>query len=312
METRAHHILIGLFTVIVLALGLGFSLWLVKSSADKAYNEYDIIFNEAVTGLTKGGAVQYNGIRVGSIYRLQLDPADPRRVIARIRTGGDVPIRQDTHAKLTLTGVTGVAVIQLSGGSPGSHMLVTTDGTPPVIIADPSPFAKLFANGEDLVTNLSQAALRATQLLSNENINRIQNTLDHIEKATGALADERGNLRTLIEQMTAASKEANQALAQAQELIRHADTLVDGPGRQTLESARNAMASLERTTATVDQILNRNHDALDNGAQGLNDLGPAIRELRQTLAGLRQVTRQLDENPGRYLLGRDKSKEFVP
>ena len=128
METRAHHILIGLFTVIVLALGLSFSLWLVKSSADRAYNEYDIIFNEAVTGLTKGGAVQYNGIRVGSIYRLQLDPADPRRVIARIRTGGDVPIRQDTRAKLTLTGVTGVAVIQLSGGSPGSHLLVTDDG----------------------------------------------------------------------------------------------------------------------------------------------------------------------------------------
>ena len=34
METRAHHVLIGLFTVIVVVSALLFGLWLAKSSVD--------------------------------------------------------------------------------------------------------------------------------------------------------------------------------------------------------------------------------------------------------------------------------------
>jgi phospholipid/cholesterol/gamma-HCH transport system substrate-binding protein len=305
METRAHHILIGLFTVIVVAAALLFAMWLVRSTSDRK-------FNEAVTGLTRGGTVQYNGIKVGTIARLQLDPTDPRRVIARIHTGSDVPIKEDTHAKLALTGVTGVAVIQLSGGSPPSRPLVSADGNVPRIIADPSPFAKLLTNGEDLVTNISQAALRASELLSPENIGRIERTLDHLDKATGTIAEQREDIRTLIQQLALASKQANATLVETQALIHNANGLVQGDGRQTLNSARNAMASLERVTASVDRLLNSNHDAIDGGAQSLNDLGPAIRELRETLSSLHKITRELDENPTRYLLGRDKTKEFVP
>lgn len=312
METRAHHVLIGLFTVIVVGAALLFSLWLVKSNSEREFHEFDVIFNEAVTGLGRGGIVQYNGIKVGTIYKLQLDPTDPRRVIARIRVGGDVPVRENTHAKLALTGVTGVAVIQLSGGSPESHPLVTTDGSVPRIIADPSPLAKLLANSEDLLTNISQAAQRATDLLSAENIARIERTLDHLDKATGAIADQREDIRTLIQQLALASKQANTTLVEAQTLIHNANGLVGGDGKQTLESARNAMASLERITASVDRIINTNQDAIASGAQGLGDLGPTIRDLRETLNSLRKITRQLDENPTRYLLGRDKAKEFKP
>ena len=40
METRAHHVLIGLFTVIVVAAALLFGLWLAKSSTDRQFAEY--------------------------------------------------------------------------------------------------------------------------------------------------------------------------------------------------------------------------------------------------------------------------------
>jgi phospholipid/cholesterol/gamma-HCH transport system substrate-binding protein len=107
METRAHHILIGLFTVLIVMAGLGFGVWLAKAHSDQEWNYYDIVFNEAVTGLSKGGAVQYNGIRLGDVMQLRLDPEDPRRVLARVRVSGDTPLHKDTHAKLALTGVTG-------------------------------------------------------------------------------------------------------------------------------------------------------------------------------------------------------------
>ena len=83
METRAHHVLIGAFTIAVFLLALGFVLWMSRSSTDDSYREYDIVFTEAVTGLSVGGLVQYNGIKVGEVRRLTLAPEDPRKVIAR-------------------------------------------------------------------------------------------------------------------------------------------------------------------------------------------------------------------------------------
>ncbi|MFC4764062.1 MlaD family protein [Dyella koreensis] len=312
METRAHHVLIGLFTVIVVAAALLFSTWLAKSSTDKQFNEYEIVFNEAVTGLSQGGAVQYNGIKVGDVTQLKLDPKDPRRVLARIRVGADTPVRQDTHAKLALTGVTGMAIIQLSGGSPSSPALVSSDGRAPVIVADPSPLSRLLANGEDVMTNINDVVSRANQLLSEDNVNRISRTLDHLDKATGAIADQRDDIRQLLRQLAEASKQANATLAQTEQLAHNANGLIDVQARATLDSAKNAMASLERSTAAIDHLLNDNRAALNGGMQGLSELGPAVRELRDAAGSLRGISRKLDDNPAGFLLGRDRSKEFVP
>src|SRR5690606_11568534 len=85
METRAHHVLIGLFTLLAAAAAIFFAIWLSNASSSRAYNEYVVVFNETVTGLSTGSAVQYSGIRIGDITRLRLDPEDPRRVLANIR-----------------------------------------------------------------------------------------------------------------------------------------------------------------------------------------------------------------------------------
>ena len=312
METRAHHVLIGLFTVIVVMAALLFGLWLAKSSSDRQFAYYQVVFNEAVTGLTQGGAVQYNGIKVGDVTQLKLDKQDPRKVIAWIRLGADTPVRQDTHAKLALTGVTGLAVIQLSGGSPQSPPLEGKNGELPVIVADPSPLSRLLANGEDLVMNINDVIARTSALLSPENMDRVSRTLDHLDKATGAIADQRDDIRALLQQLAEASKRANDTLAQTQKLVQTTNSLVDTQGRATLDSARNALASVERVTANVDHLLSDNRASINGGIQGFSELAPAIRELRDAASSLRGVTRRLDDNPAGFLLGRDRSKEFVP
>lgn len=312
METRAHHVLIGLFAVLVVLFGLGFGVWLAKAHSDQEWNYYDIVFNEAVTGLSKGGTVQYNGIRLGDVTQLRLDPEDPRRVLARVRLTGDTPLRKDTHAKLAVTGVTGVAIIQLSGGSPGSQLLVGHDGEVPIIIADPSPLARLLAGGEDLITNISQAAAQAKDLLSKDNVQRIERTLEHLDKTTEVIADEREDIRSLIKQLNTTTQEASATLAESRTLVHNANGLVEGQGKATLESAQRAMASLEHSMASIDRLLNDNADAINGGAASLGDLAPALRELRDTLGSLRSITRRLDENPSGYLFGREKTKEFTP
>ncbi len=305
METRAHHVLIGLFTVLAIIAGLVFGLWLSRSSHTQAYRNYEIVFKESVTGLSEGAAVRYSGIKVGSVTKLMLDPHDPRRVIARVQINANAPVRTDTRAKLAMSGVTGIATIQLSGGAPNSPPLQAKPGQLPIIVAELSPLAKLLASGEDIVSNINQMVVNTNRLLSDDNMQRVSRTLEHIDQATGAIADQREDIRLLLQQLAEASRSANTALQEAEKLMRQANGLMDTQGR-------SSMASLERVTANLDQLLQNNHQSLESGMQGLGELGPAIRELRQTLESVRAITRRLNENPSGYLLGRDKSKEFEP
>ncbi|MFW3897722.1 MCE family protein [Pseudomonas putida CSV86] len=312
MEPRAHHVMIGMVTVLVVAAAMLFGLWLAKASVDATFKDYEVVFNEAVTGLSKGSAVQYSGIKVGDVISLRLDPEDPRRVLAHIRLNAETPIKQDTQAKLTLTGVTGTSLIQLSGGTPESPPLVGKGGKLPVIVASPSPIARLLTNSSDLVTNINLLLHNANRLFSEDNVNRLSATLENLEQTTGAVSAQREDISLAIKQMATLGQQAGAALQQTGDLMRNANQLLAKRGPDIFDSADQTMQSLARSTATLNAMLESNRDAIDSGAQGFRDLSPAIRELRDTLNSLKAISRRLEANPSGYLLGRDQSKEFEP
>ncbi|MGE8067331.1 MlaD family protein [Pseudomonas sp. NPDC089569] len=312
METRAHHVLIGLFTVIVVAGALLFGLWLAKSSVDTEFKDYEVVFNEAVSGLSNGSSVQYSGIKVGDVVSLRLDPQDPRRVLARIRLGGETPVKEDTQAKLALTGVTGTSIIQLSGGTPQSPTLKGKDGNLPLIVASPSPISRFLNSSNDLVSGVNSLMQNANQLLSEENVERISKTLENLEQTTGTIAEQRGDIRQVMQQLGSLGKQANTMLEQTTVLMRNANSLLNDHGKQAIGSAEQAMKSLEQSTAAINKLLATNEDSLNSGMQSLSGLPPAVRELRETLTSLRAITKRLEANPSGYLLGSDKHKEFTP
>lgn len=305
MEPRAHHVLIGLFAVLLLGAALGFALWLSKSSSDREFNDYDVIFTEAVSGLSQGSAVQYSGIKVGDVVSLELDPEDPRQVRAHIRVVANTPIKQDTRARLSITGITGAALIQLYSGTPQSPLLQSQNDKRAQIIADPSPLSRLMANGEDLVISVTLLLNRANQLLSEENVGRITRSLAHIEQASASVAEQRDELRKALQQMSSASQEAAT-------LMRNANSLLDGQGREALTAANRLLASLERSSASFEHLLADNRASLDGGMQGLGEIGPTIVELRETLSALRSFSQRLEQDPAGYLLRNDSIKEFQP
>ena len=312
METRAHHVLIGLFTVIVVAAALLFGLWLAKSSVDSAFKDYQVVFNEAVTGLSRGSPVQYSGIKVGDVVQLRLDPQDPRRVLAQIRVAGETPIKRDTFAKLALAGITGTSLIQLSGGTPQSEVLVGENGNLPVIIASPSPISRLLNDSNDLLTGINNLLHNANEMLSPDNVTALSKTLQHLEQTTAVIADQRDDIRQALRQITALSKQAGTTLEQTSTLMRNANQMLTSDGKQTLASAQQAMKSLEQSSRTINGLLINNKDSVNDGLQGLGELGPAIREFRETVSTLKTISRSLNANPSGYLLGSDKPKEFEP
>ncbi len=314
METRASHVLIGSFALIIFVCAFLFVLWIGKLSLTREWDFYDIVFKEAVTGLSVGGAVQYNGIQVGEVRKLSLAPDDPRQVIANVRVNAETPVKNDTKAKLALTGLTGVAVIQLSGGTPGSPSLAgKKDGPAPRIIADESALQKLLASSEGIVTNVNDVLYRTTQLLSDENVSRVSRTLEHIDQVASAVAGEREDLRTMIVQLSAASLQLKATLGRLDKVMTSTNDLVNNQLRTTFESTRASLESAQRLADSAYAMLEQNRGAVSSfSQQGLMQVGPAVSELRETLHALRIITDRLQENPAGYLLGREQVKEFEP
>ncbi|MEK1905891.1 MAG: MlaD family protein [Pseudomonas sp.] len=311
METRAHHVLIGLFTVLTIGAALLFALWLGKSSVDQEFRVYDVVFKEAVTGLSIGSAVQYSGIKVGEVANLSLDPKDPRIVRARIRVSSSTPIKENTHARLSITGVTGNAIIQMYGGTPSSPALATNNDNPTEILAAPSPLASLLANGEDVLTSINKLLSNANRLFSDDNIKHIGSTLTQLDQTTAVFAEQRDSIRQTLVQLNEASRQATLTLTQSATLAQTANQLVDEQGRSIFQRTEQTVAALERSSHNLEQLLNDNKGALGSSLQGLGEIGPAIAELRATLASLRQSGRKLAENPG-ALLEREENQEFEP
>ena len=311
METRAQYVLVGAFTVLVVAAGLLFCLWVARSGHSRDVQLYDIVFQENVTGLSVGNAVQYSGIRVGEVKDLWLDAKDPRCVWARVSIYSNTPVRKDTRARLMLANITGSVNIQLTSGSPDSPLLTAREGEEfPRIETEPSPFAKLQIGGEELFTKVNVLIDNASKLLSEKNAGNVSAFLEHLNTISAALAGQREEIRQVLKSLAAAGDQAREAANSAAKTLRQANDLLATQGKTLLTDANKTMASLERSSLALENILKSTKNALNSGMQGLADLGPAIRELRVALASFRKIAQRLDEDPASYLMGRDRIKEF--
>ena len=307
METKANYVLIGAFTILVSLLLLLFALWAAKYSSEKSWREYAVIFNEPVTGLSEGSSVQYNGISVGTVETLRLAPDDPRRVLAQLRLQADAPIKADTRAKISMTGITGSPIIQLTGGSPGSPSLVDVDHSEiPVIQTEASALQNIADTANRLVA-------RMDQVLSEENVKRVSATLANIESMTGSIADQREDLRALI-------VNARKSSEQLEATLRTTNGAVESLDRELVRKLPGLIAKLDSTLGKLDSaatgangILTENRAAINSFANdGLAQLGPTLGELRSLVRDLRRISDRLEGGPAGYLLGRDAPKEFEP
>ncbi len=304
METRAQHIIIGLFTLGAGALALLFALWMSRSGTDDDVRLYDVIFREAVSGLSVGSPVQYSGIRVGEVERLRLDPQDPRQVWARVRISSSAPVKVDTLARLTMLNITGAAGIELSQGLPESALLTAGEGVP-VIQAEQSSLARLRLNSDELLLSITSLLDRANQMLSEENGAYITRILGNLNSVTDNLVEQQATLRAGLASLASAGEELNQLLGRVDDqFAEHGDPL--------LNTAAETMNNVQRFTLQMTTLMDENQQALSNGMQSFNELGPAIEELRGVLSGLNDITTRLEEDPAGFLLGDDNIKEYQP
>jgi len=273
METKANYVLIGVATVAGAILIMLFAMWMSTGDLRRGYNEYDIVFADPVRGLAEGGEVRFNGIKVGEVMDLRIDPDNTNRVIARVRVSSDVPVKTDSTAQLEPIGLTGVTLIQLSPGSPTAEPLRPTFGGPtPQIEGRGSQIDLIVARSEDIVLRASEAMAAVRDLLTDENIARVSRIIANLETASDQLAAADGALAQSGRAVSAITDAANEVTV----LVRQTQT---------------DLAELDTVMNEIAQAV-----ALARG-ETIPEITLAAEEIRRASAAISRVANNLEENP---------------
>ena len=290
METRANYALIGVFTLAVIAAAFSFLLWFSGAEKPGGRKTYKIIFSGSVSGLSIGGVVLFNGVRVGAVTKIELLPQDPSRVDALIDVDAKVPVRADTKARLEYTGFTGVASVALTGGALDAPPLPTSPQQPGVIVAESSEFQDLIATARRVAAQASEFFTKTNRLID-DNSASITASVKNVEKFSGALAansddikDFMGTIKPLSEKLDA--------------LAGDADKVVKAVNPEDVKTIVTHVASL---SAKFDKIAT---NVSRFSGSGLRQYEALAADGRKTLEEFNQAVRSLENNPQQFLLGK--------
>lgn len=270
MQSKINYTYIGLFVLILSLCLIIIPLWLFTGLSGKQYQTYVVYMNESVSGLSENAAVKYNGVDVGQVSHISLNPNNPRQVKLLLNIDETVPVHQDTVAILNTQGLTGIAYIGLKGGSPSSPLVKIQKGeTYPIIRSAPSLLFRLDETLQHLTLSIQKVSKDMQNLLSEKNLQSFENILQHLEKTSAAFAANSTEIDNSLQRLPTLIKHFDQTTLQTTQAIHAFST-------QVLPNTINELQHLNTLTTKLNQAADKiqeNPAVLLRGAQPA-PLGP--------------------------------------
>ena len=322
MRPKVRFMLVGGF---VIALGVALVtilVWLSSARGDATYSTYIAYVTESVAGLSENAKVQYNGVDIGHVGMIELDPNDPRRVRVLLEIEEGTPIKADTVATLTSSGITGVARVELSGGTPDAGPPRVAEGEDyPEITTTPSLFVRLDESISVLVGELTGAAgsltnvaNRVEELLDEENQATIGNILTNVEDFTADLDQITTEVSGITREISAVTGSVLAASEELPALLAHVDRLLSAyeVSAFTIDQAGSdisiAALGLDQSVGSVATGVNRVLADLTPLTRGATSrLVHLVDELQLLASTLRRVSEDIEQNPEMMLFGRPEA-----
>ena len=330
METKANYALIGAFTLSVIVAAFGFVFWF--SGGDKPANRkvFRVVFSSSVSGLSRGAYVLFNGLRVGEVTKIDLAD-NPSFVFALVELDPRTPVKTDTRARLEYQGLTGVASVALTGGSPSAAELAPTGGAPAEIVADRSDFQNILETMQNLSGRLDKV-LDKTDRLVDENAGTITSILKNVDSFSKSLADNSSGLQefatTLAEvarslkpfvetldrnsgNIDAIMKDTRELTARLNGASSKLDGLIGAPGGPGLfDEVADAAKSMRQLADNLDVRTKEITGGIKQfTGPGLRQYEALAAEGRRTLEEINRAVKSLEKNPQQLIFG---AKPQVP
>ncbi len=296
MEIRANYILVGLFTLLMLFGGLGFTLWTAKRDKDVPMTRYDISFNESVRGLSVNSDVLFSGVRVGKVEQIKISEVTPGAVRVRILIAADTPVRENSQAQLIVVGLTGTSAITISGGTVNSPLMKVPDGAVGELHYEPSPLSSVVAQMPDVLASANLLLRRMERMFSERNAQSFTTMMDSMASVAQVIADR--------------AETIDKILANAEKAAHDFDLLVLNANKALMGDVKAASESMSKIAKRLDATLSVMEPGLKQFSnQGLADARMLMVEMRNLVHVLTRVSQKLESDPRRFMFG-EPVKEY--
>ncbi|WP_240481739.1 MlaD family protein [Dechloromonas denitrificans] len=293
-----NYAVVGAFVLLLATVLVAAALWLAAGGAiQKKYDIYLAIEEESVAGLNLNAPVKYNGVDVGKVRQIQLDPGNPERVNLLFAIERGTPIKEDTVAVLKTQGLTGIAYVELSGGADHAPLLqATADNEYPVIRTKPSLSTRLENVLTSVLAKLDASSSHLNDILSAENQAAFKNSLADIASVAHTLAARK-------ESIDAGLVDAARLFAHASQASVKLEPALDRIGRAA-DAVEKMGNEVTRTSASAGKTINSvGSDVGRFTAETMPELERLLRELSVLSTSLRRLSEQIERDPSGLLFG---------
>ena len=299
MNNKVNYTIVGILVLVGIFLMLAFSYWLLKPSDELEMKKYLVHFDESVLGLNIDAPVKYRGIEVGKVTKLSINPKNSEQIDVLIRILKNTPIKEDTAAKLTSQGITGLSYINLTLGGNNSLFLKKQDGEQyPVIKSIPSLFTKLEASFGGVADGLSDTLIKTNNLLNDDNQKQfalvLKNSASFMKKLDTLLDEE------MIKNLQATAKNLNSSTAKMDAMIPNIDKFIDNSivwENNISNSFNSIMNSYVGIKSSMDEFKRAMSSGEFNIKEITNDIIPTI---NNTMQEMQNLIIQVDDSLKKY------------
>jgi phospholipid/cholesterol/gamma-HCH transport system substrate-binding protein len=324
MERKAHYALIGTFVLVSLTALLAFTAWLSDAQFDKKYDNYEISFRGGVQGLSEGTEVRFNGLKVGDITELRIDPNDNNSVIVDIQVESNTPVDFESIGRMEPLGLTGLNYIQIIPGGPNSRLIKnSTDKDPFRLKGEASRIDLLLGSGGTVMESSQAALARINAVMTPEAIMDFHEILNNLKVITNNFVDLKVDpeiFNRTMQSIEQASSDVSLAADAVDLAAKDFDVLIENDVRTVLDRSKISMEKLDKTLVAIEalskdsnQLITDGRDAINRlSNSGLTDLEETIDSIRRAVLGLESILINFEQNPAAFIVGVSEEKVELP
>ena len=314
MISRSQKIRLGIFVTLAIAVFVGTLIVIIAPKMFENRETYKIGFRDvSLSGLQEGSAVKFQGLTVGYVSDISIDPDDIGRVIVTISLEEGTPIRKDTKAQIAYLGITGLKTVELKSGSPDA---------PPL---KPGSFIESSRSITQEITGRAETLAEKTEIILNNLIEltsaerRVQftqvaeNTSETLEQLNTILEQNQGSFARTMDNVETFSYQLEGVTATTQNILERvnrftrSDTVQQMIGNFSTFSESLTEADIVRLISELNITLEKTNSMLQDVeitfSKSRTDLVYTIETLKESVEYLNQFSRLISEDPSVLIRG---------
>ncbi|HRF56929.1 MAG TPA: MlaD family protein [Campylobacterales bacterium] len=299
MESRVNYTLVGVFTIVFLAIFAGLVFWLGKFNFKDDTDKYRVYITESVSGLNIEAPVKYRGIVVGSVADIQIHPQNTEQIEVILKIKKGIPIRATSTASLKPQGITGLSFVDIQPGDSKSSVLkMSPKGELPTIVYEQSLFGKFDSTFTVMTDNLQNILQKANAAMSEKNMAELSKTLQNIQVITAKLStrlDEIGELTRESQGLPSETKEAIRKLSAA---LNSANETTKEIGDAVKRGDFDYKKEVAKVSAEVTKVTDEATKLLDGIRELSKESNALVKDIQKNPSSIVFDSKEIPKGPG--------------